>query len=97
MSVEIITMTKDDFLLALESFKKQIISEIKKSIDCSSCQEHRRLLDRDGIAKILGVTRTTIDRYRSLEDFPKPIRILKSKPMWDLQDIYNFIDMKKSH
>ena len=95
MATEIITMTKDDLVLAFEEFRRQIVDELKKNL-CIPMKEERKLIDREGVANILGVSKPTVDRYRSkIKDFPKPIEVMEGKPMWDSEDIYKFIERKK--
>lgn len=42
------------------------------------------------IAELLGCPKQQIFALRKRKDFPKPIRILASTPLWDLEEIRAF-------
>ncbi|CAB4154333.1 hypothetical protein UFOVP629_64 [uncultured Caudovirales phage] len=42
------------------------------------------------IAELLGCPKQQIFALRKRKDFPKPIRILASTPLWDLEEVRTF-------
>ena len=47
------------------------------------------LIDRKQLARRFGVSESTLDRYRKLDEFPKPLPGLP-RPRWSIRDIERF-------
>ena len=80
-----------------EELRAEVREEVRAELmaDLLSRQSlGKRLLDRDEVAKKLGISVRQLDRLRYEPDFPKPRRLSGNsrEPKWTEEEIDSFID-----
>jgi predicted DNA-binding transcriptional regulator AlpA len=94
--MSVLVISRNDLESMLNDFREQITRDIKEALRVSNTGGQTiKLLNKKEVAEILGVSLSSIDRFRTKPDFPKPFKIDGGRPVWDMADLGNYIDNKK--
>lgn len=49
------------------------------------------ILGTSEVAEVLGVSKQRIHALRKMVEFPEPVRVLASTPLWDKEEVLSFL------